>query len=185
MHRLMRPVGAPAAPATGTGDNEYMANDHYVEPAIAAWTIIQDVGTSFFGTEIPTPSIAMSMMEDVETSMTADESYYGLDCYVDAAEVAAATTANITPLPVLGEFKPLTCGLIPERHNNGRSTEVDTPANEAIYGNLLGTATVASHVWTRFDVQEDTKSDVFVWLGNTRWRSQTCHNRVLRRGAAG
>ena len=108
---------------------------------VAAWTILQDVGTGFFGTEIPTATI--TMMADDATTDDVDESTM-LNCYTD--DVFNGRDDD--------DGGPYQCGLIPERHENSRNND----------GDLETPATPASHVTVRFDVIEGTENDVFVWL---------------------
>ncbi len=108
---------------------------------IATWTILQDVGTGFFGTEIPSSTITM-MTDDDNTDV--DESTM-LGCY-GTGDVFNAREAD--------EGGPYLCGLIPERHNNSRDEDGATETD----------ATALSTVTVRFDVIEGTYNDVFVWL---------------------
>jgi hypothetical protein len=117
---------------------------------IAAWTILQDVGSGFFGTEIPTSTITMAT-DDTSTTEVDESMPERLACYGTGAVFnARAGDAG----------GPYLCGLIPERHNNSRNTTAD--ADE--FGDLIDTASAASHVTARFDVVEGTENDVFVWL---------------------
>ena len=132
----------------------YTANDGTVDTAnsggtaeIATWTILQDVGTGFYGTEIPSSTITMGTDADGTTAV--DESTM-VSCYGDPA-----TATNAVGGAATGEFNTAThrCSLIPERHNNTRTD-----------GALVNPSSVASTVTVRFDVIEDTENDIFVWL---------------------
>ena len=109
---------------------------------ISAWTILQDVGSGFFGTEIPTSTITM-MADNMDTDDVDESTMF--DCY-NADGVFNGTDRYL-------------CGLIPERHDNSRVTTVGPTL-----GHLDDGATAASHVTARFDVVEGTENDVFVWL---------------------
>jgi hypothetical protein len=113
---------------------------------IAAWTILQDVGTGFFGTEIPTSTVTMTapVADDVSTTEIDESMSAMLSCYGDDGDFNEDDDGN-------PQYR---CGLIPERHNNTRVEGVRTPA----------TATTASMVTARFDVIEGSENDVFVWL---------------------
>ena len=118
-----------------------------VMPAIAAWTIVQDVSENgFFGTEVPTSSITMD----------ADGM---LDCYkvVDGNDTVGDEEDSM-------EFDQHKCGLIPERHNNDR---VFADADETVADERMNpdpaNATPRAHVTARYDIGADSK--VYVWLG--------------------
>lgn len=117
---------------------------------IAAWTILQDVGTGFFGTEIPTSTITMGTDEAATTTM--DESMM-ISCYGDPT-----TATNAVGGARAGAFNATTfrCGLMPERHTFTLTT--DTPPAIDTASSPRGMVT------TRFDVAEGTENDIFVWL---------------------
>ena len=143
-----------------TPDEEVMGPDATmpddVMPAMAAWTIIQDVSENgFFGTEVPTSTL--SMMENDDMEMVLD--CYGLDVDGDGTIEAAEGAADEATL-----FNMHKCGLIPERHNNARLPENDdTSVSEALNANPV-TATPRAHVTARYDVGADSR--VYVWLGS-------------------
>ena len=109
---------------------------------IAAWTIIQDVGDGFFGTEVPTSTITM-MADMDDPDMDGDESMT-TNCY--------NPTGATAPL-VANEFNMSMCGLIPERHNNARGED------GALTG---GTATVPANAIARYDAGDE--SLIVLWL---------------------
>jgi hypothetical protein len=113
---------------------------------IATWTIIQDVGTGFFGTEIPSSTITMGT--DNDDTENVDESTM-LACYGD--DTVGGTTGEFNE--AIADVPPTRCGLIPERHDNSRTD-----------GDLENPATPPSHVTVRFDVVEGSYNDVMVWL---------------------
>lgn len=115
---------------------------------IAAWTILQDVGTGFFGTEIPTATVTLAM-----DGADADDVGMGLGCY--GADMVEGTTGVFNA--AIANEPPTRCGLIPERHNNTMTT-ADPPVLD------LASATPRSMVTARFDVIEGTHNDVYVWL---------------------
>jgi hypothetical protein len=126
---------------------------------IAAWTILQDVGSGFFATEIPTSTVTMA-------PDTNDDDVIEFGCYGDGSEGNTGVYSSGAP-----DYR---CGLIPERHNNA-STTVDgvttlTPA----------TATTSSHVTARFDVIEGSENDVFVWLAEGEDMEDTAGSDVRR-----
>ena len=141
--------GMPRVGLTGVVVSGGAGEEVYTDATsmIAAWTILQDVGSGFFGTEIPTSTI--TRMADSMDTEDVDESTM-LDCYGD--EGAFNTGANDTAAAYL-------CGLIPERHDNTRAAATADNA-----GDLVDGASAASHVTARFDVVEGTENDVFVWL---------------------
>ena len=137
-------------------------NTRIVNPAIAAWTIIQDVGDGFFGTEVPTPTVSTMRGEN----NVADASSQMLDCYdTDNDATDDGTQADDT------EFNMTKCGLIPERHNNDRvATAVDASGTTIAYAvgapdtqETNGFATPRAMAYVRYDTDDETQ--VFVWLG--------------------
>ena len=84
---------------------------------IAAWTILQDVGAGFFGTEIPTSTVTMTapVADDVSTTEIDESMSAMLSCYGDHGDFNEDDDGN-------PQYR---CGLIPERHNNTITTEAD------------------------------------------------------------
>ena len=120
----------------------------------AAWTILQDVGTGFFGTEIPTASVTLATDDD-GTTADVDESTLGLGCYGDS--MVGGDTGEFNLSLTTGQAGDrYRCGLIPERHNNAMTG--DPAALD------LANATPRSMVTVRFDVTEGSVNDVYVWL---------------------
>ena len=118
---------------------------------IAAWTIIQDTSSGFFGTEVPTATISTAAaltISDVDGDGTfvdsaADAAVSNrimLDAQVACYSAPSADTSetgqptdpvigdpptSVTPGQVphtAGDFDQMRCGLIPERHDNTRVT---------------------------------------------------------------
>jgi hypothetical protein len=120
---------------------------------IAAWTILQDVGSGFFGTEIPTSTMTMAAaVEDNAETANVDESMPEMiACYEPTSDTVATGVFNGR------EGNPYLCGLIPERHDNTITTEA-TATEATVYSHT------PSMVTARFDVVEGTENDVFVWL---------------------
>ena len=121
--------------ALGPTDNE-----------VAAWTIIQDVGMGFFGTEVPTATVSMA-------KKTGDDAKDEVACYTDpAAGAGSATQAPFTE----GAFMTGRCGLIPER--NAIGTDSDTDGSYLDETDSTENATVTA----RYDIGDETM--VYVWL---------------------
>ena len=149
----------PAATDGGFVVNVTDANSSFVgaKSMVAAWTIIQDVGDGFFGTEVPTSTMTTMAARDDMTTADVDESTK-IDCYAandnngDGDMDDAGETA--------GPFKMQRCGLIPERHNNNRITaEGPTMGDPNIDG---ANATPRANVITRYDAGDE--SMIYVWL---------------------
>ena len=144
---------------------------------VAAWTIIQDVGMGFFGTEVPTSTISKSMVPGiaaVENDDTRPEIAAGdamLACY-SGGETAPGRATDLTMADdtgvasnMTGDFMMGRCGLIPERHDNSRNddggpetVENATATNRA----TQDTATPRAHAFARYDAMDE--SMVYVWL---------------------
>ncbi len=133
---------------------------------IAAWTIIQDVGMGFFGTEVSTSTITMEQNAGLNAAadFTTDDGDPELACYENSSDAGDANTAaaNITP-NTSGDFVMSRCGLIPERHN---ILLTGTAPNRVV--DVVGVAgtddssTVATNAIARYDVGDE--SMVYVWL---------------------
>lgn len=126
---------------TGDGTDTDMVT--MAKSYIAAWTIIQDVGMGFFGTEVPTSTISMETNPGATEASTDDDKGMETACY-STPTTFTADTANYTG----GAFRQSRCGLIPERHVMG-ALNVATTTNNA---NAL----------VRYDVMDETA--VVVWL---------------------
>ena len=149
----------PTPMTTDEGDDATAVNPS--SNSVAAWTIIQDTGDGFFGTEVPTATIstsaALSIRADTDGTFTevltgAAATRIMLDaeiaCYSrPAADLASATgeltdptadpNTSVTPgaAPYTGGlFNQAKCGLIPERHDNSRwlRNTTDAPARKGI-----------------------------------------------------
>ena len=147
---------------------------------VASWAIVQDTGTGFFGTEVPTATLSRSMVpgllaEDADNpaiaagdprlacysspaTSTAPNRLSGDLGMIDPASPGAATN-------LMGNFMMSQCGLIPERHDNTRDAMGDlaiiTGADSATEDIL--TATPRAHVIARYGTGADD-SMVHVWL---------------------
>ena len=118
---------------------------------VAAWTIIQDTGSGFFGTEVPTSTISMASAPGASVSDLTDDGDPEVACYTTPA--TADLSAN-GPAPFTGGlFTTSRCGLIPERHNNLRDTTTGAPAENT---------TTRAAAYARYDAGDETT--VYVWL---------------------
>lgn len=130
---------------TGTGTFTSTGADSM----IAAWTIIQDVGDGFFGTEVPTSTLMTTAAVDDPATAAVNEAEQ-LDCYD-----AVAGTADANDVPRVGvAFTMTDCGLVPERHNNTRDATTGDPTP--------ATTTPRAAITARYDVGDE--SMVYVWL---------------------
>ena len=114
----------------------------------AAWTIIQDVGDGFFGTEVAVSTIMLSTNAGADGAVggtSTDDGGLEPACYATPTG-ATANKAVMTE----GQFSMTRCGLIPERAVRGDA------------GALAGDATVASTVYARYDAGDE--SMVYLWL---------------------
>jgi hypothetical protein len=113
---------------------------------VAAWTIIQDVGMGFFGTEVPTSTISrMADMPDTDMDESMMTNCYNASDAVEDPEV----------------FNMSMCGLIPERHDNSRVATGDA-AGDLIMTGEDGGATARANAIARYDAGDE--SMVYVWL---------------------
>ncbi len=154
--------------------------DRYIaNPAIAAWTIVQDVGMGFFGVEVPTVTITTMRGEDNIIQADSQE----LQCYdTDRPDGTPANEPAVngsigSAEPDDTEWNMAKCGLIPERHNNDRMSESESEGATSVGGNRdpdtrgdstttgadAGYATPPAKVTVRYDADDETK--VYVWLG--------------------
>ena len=117
---------------------------------VAAWTIIQDVGMGFFGTEVPTSTVSLE-------KKSGDDAMLEMACYsTPGADAATATQAPFTE----GPFMSSRCGLIPERFDDTRG-ETDGDMN----GHNDPTATTAGprgSIFVRYDTMDE--SMIVLWL---------------------
>lgn len=143
---------------------------------IAAWTIIQDTGEGFFGTEVPTATISMGSSLGADgTAGTADDGDPELGCYGGAGGVAAT---NTTAPDITGDFNMEKCGLIPERRNMGAVPFSATDSS----------TTIDANAFARYDTGEAAMNEsmVYVWLGagmdteNTRMGSERMLDVVVK-----
>ena len=136
------------------------------ENEVAAWTIIQDIGEGFFGTEVPTATISMASHVGADgTAGNADDGDPEVACYTAADNAGTGTTpaANETA-NTSGAFMMTRCGLIPERHNilltgTAPNRTVDTVGAANTAGD---SSTMPATVTARYDAGDE--SMVYVWL---------------------
>ena len=117
-----------------TTDDETMST----RTRTAAWTIIQDVGMGFFGTEVPTSTVSLA-------KNTSADAMLEMACYTTPD--AAGADANTAPFTG-GAFMTSRCGLIPERAAMAALDSADATVNGVAYA--------------RYDAGDD--SMVVVWL---------------------
>ncbi len=122
---------------------------------VAAWTIIQDTGDGFFGTEVPTATISMERAPGAAASVTTDDGDPEVACY-STPDKDDALVDNGSARYTSGVFMMERCGLIPERYNNTR-TEGENAGNP-----MAGTATPRATAYARYDAGDE--SMVYVWL---------------------
>ena len=132
---------------------------------VAAWTIIQDIGDGFFGTEVPTTTFNVADLDsDMDTPMTAA-------CYDSDVNTAGfQTDATGT-----GAFSMATCGMIPERANNTRTDDDRDDTTPTVLTN--GTATVRGSAYARYDIGDE--SMIVLWLAGGEDTEDT-HPRMSR-----
>ena len=130
-------------------DNDSTNDLAATDSKIAAWTIIQDIGDGFFGTEVPTSTLMTTAAMDDTATANVNEATQ-LDCYD-----ATAGTADDNDVPRVGvAFNMTDCGLVPERHNNTRDNTTGDPT--------AGTTTPRATITARYDIGDETM--VYVWL---------------------
>ena len=118
------------------------------EEKIATWAILQDIGTGFFGTEIPTASI--------RRNPNADRSMMHLAC----RSVTGDAEANGAPAGIFntaGPFNSMRCGLIPDEFDKDSVVSATSPRTAS---------DPLTMVAARFDITESngSMSDIFIWL---------------------
>ena len=131
---------------------------------VAAWTIIQDTGGGFFGTEVPTSTISKEMTgNDVSTANVMEMGDPEIACYMspDVPPTDSGTPTAVAGVAAnrSGPFQMTRCGLIPERHDNARVTDDENAATLAPFAD---TATPRAHAFARYDAGDE--SMVYVWL---------------------
>ena len=137
---------------------------------VAAWTIIQDVGMGFFGTEVPTSTVSLASVPGLDATDDLPALAEGdpmMACYGDATSTPTnpvrdgdgdITTAGVAANRS-GDFNMSRCGLIPERHNNNAFTltnDVATAVDDAM--------TPRAHALARYDAMDE--SMIVVWLAD-------------------
>ena len=152
---------------------------------VGSWAIVQDTGTGFFGTEVPTATLSMSMAPGFPNNANTDDGALDnsvaagdpqLACYTSAVgEVASAnvfntdgdieTAGNAGMVDnIAGDFMMGRCGLIPERHDNSRD-DMGAPATTLapVVNEDTPSATPRAHAIARYGTGADD-SMVHVWL---------------------
>ena len=119
---------------------------------IAAWTIIQDVGDGFFGTEVPTTTIMLN-------AKVGDADMAEIACYATPAQTVTDGAAATADANTNGLFDKERCGMIPERHNNASVADDESPATLAPF---TTDTTPRGHAFARYDAGDE--SMVVVWL---------------------
>ena len=130
---------------------------------VSTWTIIQDTGDGFFGTEVPSATIMKAFHPGTLTDANAtdDDGAPELACYNNSNDAGTENTTapDITP-NTSGNFQTTRCGLIPERDfvaltgaAPNRTVDVDGDP---------GSVTVNATATARYDAGDDTM--VYVWL---------------------
>ena len=132
---------------------------------VAAWTIIQDVGMGFFGTEVPTSTISKEMTgDDASTTNNVEMGDPEIACYMSdpslptasgTADAVAGVAANRS-----GPFQMTRCGLIPERHVNMKVADDGDATTLAPF--VTDETTPRAHALARYDAGDE--SMVYVWL---------------------
>ena len=144
---------------------------------IAAWTIIQDVGDGFFGTEVPTATISKSMVpgviagDDLATQPAIAAGDPMMACYSGDGTPSTRSSDDVTMTAGDGVASNMTnafmmsrCGLIPERHNNTRNAMgvLDTTTSSTADNRNADSATPRANGVARYDAMDETM--VVVWL---------------------
>lgn len=142
----------------GHGDTD-VTNDVYTgtNSRVAAWTIIQDVGDGFFGTEVPVSSIMLAQNAGADGTLggtSTDDGDMEPACYTTPTS-NEANTAQMTE----GPFVMANCGLIPERAVRGDA------------GALAAPTTVNAMITARYDAGDE--SMVYLWLAAGQDRDDT------------
>ena len=146
-------VNTSATP--GTGDPTYTG----ANSKVAAWTIIQDVGMGFFGTEVPTTTVSMASNAGEDATETGDDGDPEVACY-STPETATQNELSYGS----GDFDMTRCGLIPERHTivltgtaPDQTLDVEGATDQADDSSTVNTTATA-----RYDA--GAESTVVVWL---------------------
>ena len=146
-------VNIDTRPTAGTGD----AMTESTKTRVAAWTIIQDVGMGFFGTEVPTATASLEMTAaDTAATPNVAAGDPEMACY------STPTTSTTTAVAyTAGDFMMSRCGLIPERKNNTRTADTDTDMN-GHDDPTADTATPRGSAYARYDTMDE--SMIVLWL---------------------
>lgn len=145
------------------GDTEADDDNVKGEEKMAAWGILQDVGTGFFGTEIPTASIRR--MLDPRDSRISHLACRPVTGAADNGGIFVDTTGNGTAdtgvANTAGLFESGRCGIIPDQFDTFPT--LDTTVDPSV---ATAAANPTTMVAARFDITEanDSMSDIFVWL---------------------
>ena len=157
---------------------------------IASWGIIQDIGMGFFGTEVQSATLSMSMRPGIpegadpatQPAIAAGDAM--LACYSGAEQDPTRDGTDPTIIDPTapgsigyraGDFTMSRCGLIPERHDNSRDSDgalmitdttntITLPAGANIDTEraAASAATPRAHALARYDAMDETT--VVVWL---------------------
>ena len=113
---------------------------------MATWAILQDTGSGFFGTEIPTATIMRASNNDMN-----------LACRADIGDTAGGINGVAN---TKGTFVTTRCGVIPDEHDKDTLPTATRTAADPL-----------AKVNARFDITEfnESMSSVFVWLDSTSY----------------
>ena len=136
---------------------------------VAAWTIIQDVGMGFFGTEVVTTSVMVN-------AKVGDDDVAEIACYDGPVQVVTDGAPTIPNANTAGAFQMSRCSLIPERDNNTRTAGTDADMN-GHDDPQTDTATPRGAALVRYDVMDE--SMVVLWLAGGEDTEDT-HPRMSR-----
>ena len=136
---------------------------------VAAWTIIQDVGMGFFGTEVVTTSVMVN-------AKVGDDDMAEIACYDGPDQVVTDGAPTIADANTVGAFQMSRCSLIPERDNNTRTADTDADMN-GHDDPTTATATPRGAALARYDIMDE--SMVVLWLAGGEDTEDT-HPRMSR-----
>lgn len=178
--------------AAGDTDSDATTGTMNADTMISTWTIIQDTGMGFFGTEVPNATITMRGLAAFEA--TDDTAVPAMDpilaCYSGDDTASTASTPGAIGNRT-GDFMMTRCGLIPERHDNTRETEASETDMTVVGGPdhsvvaaagtraTANSATPRANAFARYDSGDE--SMVYVWLaeGMDTTRTMPSQRRML------
>ncbi len=139
---------------------------------VAAWTIIQDVGMGFFGTEVPTSTVMLN-------AKVGEDDMAEIACYDEPLQTFDGTTGDpqVANANTMGPFNRERCGLIPERHDNTRLTTDADMNGHNDPNTATDEATPRGSAFARYDTMDE--SMVVLWLAGGEDTENT-HPRMSR-----